>query len=260
MIHHFRAGTTPVVISVPHAGTCLPEGLSARLAVDALVDTDWHVHRLYAESADAADVSMLRALYSRWVVDLNRPPDDAPLYSGATTGLVPAETFDGQPLYADGRAPNDIEIRARIDGYWRPYHERLETILNELVAAHGYAVLLDAHSIRSRVPRLFDGRLPDLNLGTDDGRSCAPALAESAWRVLNADERFATVRDGRFKGGYITRHYGQPERGIHALQLEIAQASYMDEDRPEDFDPQRAAPLTARLHALVDTLARWRPA
>ena len=259
MIHRFHAGDTPLLISVPHAGTRLMEGQPERLAVDTLVDTDWHVHQLYAASAEAAGASMLRALYSRWVVDLNRPPDDAPLYTGASTGLVPTETFDGRPLYAEHRAPDDTEIRARIDGYWRPWHDRLEAVLGDLVQRHGHAVLLDAHSIRSRVPRLFEGRLPDLNLGTNDGRSCDPDLAGTVREILDADARFTSVQDGRFKGGYITRHYGRPDQGVHALQLEIAQACYMAEDHPDVFDPGPARPLMERLDVLVRTLAAWRP-
>lgn len=261
MIFDFVAGSTPVLISVPHAGTRLPGGLADRLARPAgqPVDTDWHVHRLYAAAPDRG-VSMLRARYSRYVVDLNRPPDDAPLYAGATTGLVPVETFDGEPLYDPDDLPGAEEIDRRREVYWRPYHERIETELARLCERCGHAVLLDAHSIRSEVPRLFEGRLPDLNLGSNNGESCDSALAEAVWSCLAGDDDFTAVRDGRFRGGYITRHYGRPREGVHALQLEIAQSCYMDEDRPETFDPARAQPLMQRLEALVELLAAWRPA
>lgn len=259
MLYEFLPGEGPVLINVPHAGETLPGEMKERLtpAGAGLVDTDWHVHRL-VDFAPKLGVSLLRATCSRYVIDLNRGPEDQPLYRGPTTGLVPTETFDGEPLYR-AQEPDEAEIRSRVDHYWRPYHDRLALQLEAIRERHGYAVLLDAHSIRSRVQRLFEGRLPDLNLGTFDGNSCAPDVQDKVENLLNAQNRFSHVVNGRFKGGYITRHYGRPSDGIHALQLEIVQACYMDELCTESFDESRARPLKAFLHQLVESLVMWRP-
>ena len=260
MLYDFQAGATPLLVNVPHAGTDLPAEIASRLTERAseLPDTDWHVHRL-VEGAAGQGASLMRARYSRYVIDLNRGSDDKPLYAGATTGLVPTENFDGSPVYQSAN-PDAEEVAARVERYWRPYHDKLEGELRALRDRHGFAVLFDVHSIRSAVPRLFEGRLPDLNLGTYEDRSCAPELQASVADMLAGAEGFSSVVNGRFKGGFITRHYGRPAEGVHALQLEIAQSSYMDEARPREFDPQAARPLTRLLDELVDTLARWRPA
>lgn len=260
MLYDYHAGTTPLVVNVPHAGIELPGAIASRLteAALALPDTDWHVDRL-VEPARRVGASLLRATHSRYVIDLNRGRDDQPLYKGATTGLVPAVTFDGDPVYRD-EAPAGDEVHERIERYWQPYHDRLRETLETVRQRHGYALLFDVHSIRSTVPRLFEGRLPDLNLGTFEGRSCAPELQERVAECLAGDEAFSTVVNGRFKGGFITRHYGRPGEGVHALQLETAQACYMDESRPRAFDAARAQPLMDRLEALFELLAQWRPA
>ncbi|RFF30975.1 N-formylglutamate deformylase [Wenzhouxiangella sediminis] len=260
MLYDFQPGDTPLLVNVPHAGTELPPDVASRLTAKAgqLPDTDWHVHRL-VEGAAGQGASLMRARYSRYVIDLNRGSDDKPLYAGATTRLVPTENFDGSPVYR-AEAPDDGEIAERIERYWRPYHDTLARELRALRERHGFAVLFDVHSIRSAVPRLFEGRLPDLNLGTYEDRSCAPELQAAVADMLAGAEGFSSVVNGRFKGGFITRHYGRPAEGVHALQLEIAQSSYMDEARPRDFDPQAARPLTRLLDELIGALARWRPA
>lgn len=259
MLHDFHAGDTPLLVNVPHAGLRVPETIESRFSEHArcLPDTDWHVHRL-VEAAPGFGATVLCATHSRYVIDLNRGRDDKPLYAGATTGLVPTETFDGDPVYRDA-PPDESEVAERIECFWQPYHDKLAGTLSSLKRRHGYAVLFDVHSIRGTVPRLFEGRLPDLNLGTYEGRSCAPGLQERVARVLTGAEGFSTVVNGRFKGGYITRHYGRPEEGVHALQLEIAQACYMDESRPEAFDAARARPLVDLLGGLLATLSQWRP-
>lgn len=256
----FQAGASPLLISCPHAGTALTPGLRGRLtaAARALPDTDWHVDRLY-DFAAASGAGMLVARLSRYVIDLNRPPDDKPLYPGAGTRLVPLETFSGRPVYRAGEEPDAAEIGERLTKYWKPYHTRLELELGRLLGEHGFAVLLEAHTIASRAPRLFDGRLPDLNLGTHSGASCDPVLSEMAWSVLDRACGFSSVRDGRFQGGYITRHYGRPPKGIHALQLEIGQYCYLDRDRPEQYDPERSARLRRVLVKLIRALLEWRP-
>ncbi|MBS0396595.1 MAG: N-formylglutamate deformylase, partial [Proteobacteria bacterium] len=218
---------------------------------------DWHVERLYAFARDAG-ASWLEPSLSRYVVDLNRPPDDAALYPGqVSTGLCPTHSFDGEPLYA-GPVPQAPEVGERRRRYWQPYHDALAGLLAEARARHGHAVLLDAHSIRSRVPRLFDGRLPDVNLGSHDGRACAPGLIAGVTGVLGAQSRFSHVLDGRFKGGYITRHYGRPDLGVHALQIELAQAAYMEEPLGA-YDERRAAPLRALLEQVVASLTGFTP-
>jgi len=253
-------GDTPLVIDVPHAGTHLPAPLAKRLtpAALALPDTDWHVEKLFAFAREAS-VTMFVATHSRYVVDLNRDPSGVALYPGAdNTELCPARTFANEPLYADARAPDSREIAARRAEYFDPYHAQLAAEIERVRARHGYAILLDGHSIRSEVPRFFAGRLPDLNLGTVDGASCAPSVQGAADVVLAGAAAFTTVVNGRFKGGYVTRHYGDPDRGVHALQLEIAQACYMDENPPYPWDARQAAPLVGVLSRLVAALLQWR--
>lgn len=258
MHFEYQAGDSPLLINVPHAGVKLPPEIERHLTHSArtLIDTDWHVDRL-VDFAPELGASLLVATHSRYVIDLNRGADDQPLYSGPTTGLVPTETFDGAGLYA-GESPDQDEIADRVERYWRPYHRQLTDALESIRKRHGFAVLLDAHSIRSQVPRLFAGRLPDLNLGTFEGRSCAASLQDGVVELLTGQEAFTQVVNGRFKGGYNTRHYGQPQRHVHALQIEIAQACYMDESRPRDYDEARAEPLKQVLRKLVDYLAGWR--
>ena len=260
-LFELHRGDAPLVIDVPHAGTHLPPAMAARLtpAAAVLPDTDWHVDRLYAFAREAG-VTMLVAACSRYVVDLNRDPSGASLYPGAdVTELVPTRTFANDPIYCVDRSPDAVEIEARRAEYFDPYHAALIAEIERVRARHGHAVLLDGHSIRSEVPRFFAGRLPDLNLGTSDGKSCAPELQASAAEVLGAAGGFTHVVNGRFKGGYVTRHYGAPARGVHALQLEIAQRCYMDEAPPYRWDAGRAAPLRAVLTRLVMRLLAWRP-
>ena len=253
-------GKSSLVISLPHVGTGIPAEVAEVMAPRAaeLEDTDWHVDQLYG-FARASGASWLQAHLSRYVIDLNRPPGDEALYPGqASTGLCPALTFAGLPLYA-GEPPDAAELGRRRASYWAPYHAALAQLLAASQRRHGFAVLLDAHSIRGEVPRLFAGRLPDINVGTNGGRSCAPALASAVMTRLGAQDRFSHVLDGRFKGGYITRAYGQPDRGVHALQIELAQRAYMDE-AGHDFEPARAAPLAAVLGSVVEALLAFRPA
>jgi N-formylglutamate amidohydrolase len=253
-------GDAPVVIDVPHAGTHFPAVLAERLTPTArtMPDTDWHVEKLFAFARDAG-VTLFVATHSRYVVDLNRDPSGAALYPGAdNTELCPTRTFANQPLYVDGRGPDAREIAARRSEYFDPYHAQLAIEIERVRVRHGYAILLDGHSIRSEVPRFFAGRLPDLNLGTVDGASCAPSVQGAADMVLAGAAAFTTVVNGRFKGGYVTRHYGDPARGVHALQLEIAQACYMDENPPYPWDAGRAAPLIDVLSRLVAALLQWR--
>ncbi len=254
-------GSTPLLINVPHAGSYVPIQVRAALSAEAqnIPDTDWHVHLLYGFAVEV-HASLMVATHARYVVDLNRDPENRPLYPGADNSeLVPTLSFDRVPLYREGRVPDPAEVARRRERYWQPYHAVLENRLDAIRARHGCAILLDAHSIRSEVPRFFEGRLPDLNLGTADGTSCAHALDAAAWDVLSSAPAFTAVRNGRFKGGYITRRYGQPDQGIHALQLEIAQCCYMDENPPYTWNPGRAKPLQAVLKRLVGVLLSQSP-
>jgi N-formylglutamate amidohydrolase len=254
-------GDGPLVVDVPHAGTFAPPAIAARLtgAARAWPDTDWHVEKLYAFARDEG-ATLLCATHSRYVVDLNRDPSGAALYAGAdNTEVCPTRTFADEPVYGEGGAPMPGEIAQRIAACFTPYHRTLAAELERVRARHGYVVLLDGHSIRSEVPRFFAGRLPDVNLGTADGASCAPSLQAEAARVLAGAKGMTHVVNGRFRGGWITRRYGRPGEGMHALQLEVAERCYMDEAPPYPWDAARAAALAVVLRNLVATLGAWRP-
>jgi N-formylglutamate deformylase len=228
-----QRGHVPMLVSLPHDGSFIPDDIATRMhpAARRAPDTDWHVGRLYEPLAQALGASVLKPKASRYVIDLNRPADGHALYPGQReTGLVPVIGFDGEPLYRGGSEPDDAEIQRRINDYWRPYHQAIAQELARLCAEHGRAVLWEGHSIRSRVPMLFEGQLPDFNLGTAAGTSCDPALQARLQACLESQSRFSFAVNGRFKGGYITRHYGTPATGVQAVQLELAQLNYMDEE------------------------------
>jgi N-formylglutamate deformylase len=253
-IYRLDRGTAPLLISLPHDGSHIPDDIAARMhpAARRSPDTDWHVARLYAPLAQALGASLLHPLASRYVVDLNRPADGHALYPGKReTGLVSTIGFDGEPLYREGE-PDAAEVQRRVNDYWHPYHAALQQELARLRALHGRVVLWEGHSIRSRVPMLFDGRLPDLNLGTADGASCSPSLQHRLESVLRAQERFDFAVNGRFKGGYITRQYGRPNDGVEAVQLEMTQCNYMDEESFA-WDEGKAAILRAAIEPLLRT-------
>lgn len=255
-------GDSPLVVDVPHAGTHVPDAIALRLtdAARSVPDTDWHVDRLCA-FAQATGATIMVATHSRYVVDLNRDPAGAALYPGAdNTELCPTRTFANEPLYAEAAGPAESEIAARRGVFHEWYHNTLTREIERVRARHGYAIVLDLHSIRSEVPRFFAGRLPDLNLGTARGTSCAENVERLATDVLAQARSFSHVVNGRFTGGYVTRHYGRPADGIHALQLETSQSCYMDEAAPFRYDPSRAAPLIAVLERLVIALSECRPA
>jgi N-formylglutamate deformylase len=252
----FHRGTRPLLVSMPHTGTYLPPQIAARLtpAGREIHDTDWHLGRLY-DFAVGMGASILIATHSRYVVDLNRPPDGSSLYPGqSVTGLCPVDTFDNAPLYGQGALPDDAEIAARREALWHPYHDQLAAELARIKSHHAIAVLWDAHSIRSVVPRFFDGKLPDFNLGTADGASCAPALEQELIAIANAAPGFSAVLNGRFKGGHITRHYGRPSQNVHAVQLELTQCSYMQETMPFDYLPEAAQRAQQTLRAMLEAV------
>lgn len=251
----FREGAAPLLVSMPHTGTHIPEALLARMTpVARLVpDTDWHLERLY-DFLGELGASVLVATHSRYVIDLNRPPDGANLYPGQdSTALVPVDTFFKEPLYLPGFEPGAGETAIRVQTQWKPYHAKLQSALQAMKQKHGYALLWDAHSIFSLVPRFFKGRLTDFNLGTADGSSCAPGIGES---LLARIQGYSSVLNGRFKGGYITRRYGDPANGIHAVQLELSEAVYMDERPPYEFREDLAARVRPQLRDLLEEFLR----
>ncbi len=258
-IYDFAPGTTPLLVSIPHDGRAIPDDIAARMtdAARAIPDTDWHIGRLYDFAAELG-AGVLAARYSRYVVDLNRDPDGAALYPGAdNTEIVPLGTFDREPIYLSGAEPDGAEIAGRIARFWQPYHRRLAAELGLLRERHGVALLFDAHSIRSVLPRFFDGRLPDFNFGTARGASADPRLAASAFGVLDSAEGFTAVDNGRFTGGYITRRYGAPADGVHAIQLELTQRTYMGEAPPFDYRPDLAAKVKPVLRDLLAATIDW---
>jgi N-formylglutamate deformylase len=238
-----RRGKAPLIVSMPHVGTEIPPELRDRFAERALAveDTDWHLDRLY-DWLDAIGASVLQARWSRYAVDLNRPPDDAPMYPGAAnTELCPTRFFTGEPLYRPGCEPNPAERARRLESYWRPYHEALRLEIDRIRAQHGFVLVWDAHSIRSCIPWLFDGELPGLNIGTAGNLAADEAITKAVEHAASHHPQFSHVVNGRFKGGYITRQYGRPEEHVHAVQLEMCQKLYMSESAPFGYDEQLAA-------------------
>lgn len=261
MIFTLHCGAAPLLVSLPHVGTEIPSDQRSRYVERALAteDTDWHLERLYGFVRELG-ATLIVPRFSRYLVDLNRPSENAPMYPGVNnTELCPTRFFTGDPLYRDGMAPDAAEIARRVEAYWRPYHVALRAELDLLRATHGYALLFDGHSIKSELPWLFDGRLPDLNLGTAGGASCASTLRSALASVLGGQTGFTQVVDGRFKGGHITRQYGRPADGVHAVQLEMGWCCYMQETAPYAYDPQRAAQVLPVLRRLVEAMLVWSP-
>jgi N-formylglutamate amidohydrolase len=251
IIFAWHQGTSPLLISIPHDGRRIPPRIADRMTEDgtAIPDTDWHVGKLY-EFARITGASTLFAKFSRYVVVLNRPADDAAIYEDqVATGLFPTKTFDGREIYREGETVSERQRERRLARYWRPWHAQLAESLERIRDHFGYALLWDAHSIRSAVPRLFDGELPDLSIGTNDGQSC-PAEVEQAVAGVGTASPYSLAVNGRFKGGYATRHYGRPADGIFAIQLEIAQRTYMNEETLR-YDQRRAARLADTLSEML---------
>lgn len=251
-------GDGPVVLGMPHTGTWLPEEIRSRLNVNGqlLADTDWHIDKLYAGLLPKATI--VRATFHRYAIDANRDPSGASLYPGQnTTGLVPMTDFDGEPLWQT--PPDDAEIEARRLAFHAPYHAALTAEMERVRARHGVAVLYDCHSIRSRIPFLFEGRLPDFNIGTNNASTCAPEIEAAIQDTCANAEGYTSILNGRFKGGWTTRHYGRPSEGWHAIQMELAQSTHLSTETPPfAFDESKAArlrPVLQRALARIETLA-----
>ena len=260
-LYDFREGSGPLLISMPHCGTHIPSHIAGEMTAEALEvpDTDFHLPRLY-DFAHELGASVLSATHSRYVIDLNRSPDGIVLYPGASnTELCPLTRFDFKPVYRVQTGPGEAGIASRIDQYWRPYHDRIEAELARIRARHGYALLFDAHSIVSECPRFFEGCLTDFNLGTGGGTSCDARLGDALLATVQGHDRYTSVLNGRFKGGYITRQYGRPASNVHAAQLELAERTYMRETPPFDYDEAPATQVRVVLRELLDTMVAWKP-
>ena len=254
-----QAGSTPLIVNVPHDGREIPADIGARMTAEALAlpDTDWHIRDLY-DFAAGLGATITSARCSRYVVDLNRDPSGNSLYPGAdTTEVCPTSTFRQEPIYRDGMTPDAAEIERRLGLYWRPYHAELARVIADTRDRFGAVLLFDAHSIGSVLPRFFEGRLPDFNLGTADGTSADADLTTRMFNVLDNADGYTAILNGRFKGGYITRQYGDPANNIHAIQLEMGQIAYMEEDPPFRSLPDRADRVRPVLTDLLQTGLDW---
>ena len=250
-------GTSPVILGMPHVGTNIPEELARRLnnVGRAVADTDWWIDRLYDGLLPGA--SVVKATFSRYVIDANRDPSGASLYPGQnTTGVCPPVTFDDVPIYRDGEEPDDDEIAERVGKYHSPYHGALREQIERVKARHGIAVLYDCHSIRSHIPYLFDGQLPVFNIGSNDGKTCAASIEQAVVSVCAGAADFDYALNGRFKGGWTTRRYGQPARNVHAIQMELGQRAYMEEQPPWPYRDDRAATVRPYLQDLLGRIER----
>jgi formiminoglutamase len=248
-------GDRPVILGQPHGGTDMPDAVRARLNErgQRLDDTDWHISQLYDGLVD--DITVVKATFHRYVIDANRDPTGQSLYPGQnTTTLCPTTDFDGEPIWNDGSAPSAADIAARQRAFHTPYHEALAAELERIKSLHGFAILYDCHSIRSNIPYLFAGQLPVFNIGTNDGVTCAPVVQEAVHRVCRNASEFDCVQNGRFKGGWTTRHYGLPSNGVHAIQMELAQRSYMHEHAPWAYSETRAHQIRPYLSQILSAL------
>lgn len=254
-VFEVKQGTSPVILGFPHTGTDVPPAIGERLNDNGriLADTDWHIHALYEGLLPEA--TTVRATFHRYVIDANRDPEGVSLYPGQnTTGLVPGTDFDGVAIWKDGGEPTEADIALRLAEFHAPYHAALAAEIERVKAIHGIAVLYDCHSIRSQIPFLFEGKLPDFNIGTDSGKTCDPSIETATFEVASKAEGYTCILNGRFKGGWTTRHYGKPETGVHAIQMELAQSTHLSTETPPfAYDEARAARL--RIH-LKDILTR----
>lgn len=253
-------GDSPVILGLPHTGTGIPPDCLSRLNERgrAMADTDWHIHTLYAGLLEGA--TTVRTTIHRYVIDANRDPSGASLYPGQnTTGLCPQTDFDGKPIYLAGQSPDAAETERRRAAYHAPYHAALAAELMRVRSIHGHAILYDCHSIRSQIPYLFSGTLPDFNIGTNSGASCAPGIETAVANICAAAPGYTSITNGRFKGGWTTRRYGRPAEGLHTIQMELAQSTYMAEAPPWAYDAARANRLRAHLETILTTLAHWSP-
>jgi N-formylglutamate deformylase len=255
-VFEVRKGSSPVILGFPHTGTDVPPEIWERLNANGrlLADTDWHIHRLYDDLIP--DVTTVRATFHRYVIDANRDPAGSSLYPGQnTTGLVSETDFDNKPIWQPGQVPTEADIAERVVKFHAPYHAALAAEIERVKSIHGIAVLYDCHSIRSHIPFLFDGRLPDFNVGTDNGTTCDPAIEAATVGVTSSAEGYTSILNGRFKGGWTTRHYGTPSNGVHAIQMELAQSTHLATEAPPfAYDETKADKLRAHLASILSRI------
>lgn len=258
-VFELHQGSSPIILGLPHTGTEVPAEIWDRLNENGkiLADTDWHIHDLYAGLLD--DATTVRATFHRYVIDANRDPAGVSLYPGQnTTGLVPETDFDGRPIWKAGEEPTEADIAHRLANFHAPYHAALAAEIERVKAIHGIAVLYDCHSIRSHIPFLFEGALPDFNIGTDMCKTCDPRIEKIAVKVTDMAESYTSILNGRFKGGWTTRHYGKPETGVHAIQMELAQSTHLaSETPPFAYDDSKAAKLRIHLKTILTQIERF---
>lgn len=248
-------GDSPVILSMPHTGTFVPDDIWSTFNPlgQTLEDTDWHVHKLYKDLLP--NVTTVRATFHRYVIDANRDPSGTSLYPGQnTTGLCPVTDFEGHSLYQEGKLPSADEVERRRTIFHEPYHAALKGEIAHIKALHGIAILYDCHSIQSHKPFLFEGTLPDFNIGTNNGLTCDKQFETSVSDICEAAQGYTFVVNGRFKGGWTTRHYGRPENGVHAIQMELAQSTYMDEAAPWNYQADKAERIRPHLQKILQTL------
>ena len=253
-------GDSPLVLGLPHTGEGLPSDCFARLNDTGRIksDTDWHINKLYASLVDG--VTTVRTTIHRYVIDVNRDPSGLSLYPGQnSTTLCPLTNFDGLPIYLNGQVPDEVEILRRRDTFHAPYHAALQAELIRVKSIHGFAILYDCHSIRSHIPFLFNGILPDFNIGTNGGTTCDPTIENAVQEICNGAGGYTSIVNGRFKGGWTTRHYGRPSEGFHAIQMELAQSTYMIERTSWNNLPNKANSLRQHLKSILEMLSNWRP-
>ncbi|QND51589.1 N-formylglutamate deformylase [Phyllobacterium sp. 628] len=251
-----KQGSSPIILGLPHTGTEVPKDIWDRLNENGqlLADTDWHIHTLYDGLLEGA--TTVRATFHRYVIDANRDPAGVSLYPGQnTTGLIPETDFDGHTIWRNGEKPAAADIQMRLEQFHTPYHEALAAEIKRVQDIHGLAILYDCHSIRSHIPFLFQGKLPDFNIGTNQGTSCAPEIAAATGRFAFAATGYDGVMNGRFKGGWTTRHYGKPEKGVHAIQMELAQSTHLQTEAPPfAYDEEKAERLRKHLKDILENL------
>jgi N-formylglutamate deformylase len=251
-----KQGSSPIILGFPHTGTDVPADVWDRLNANGqlLADTDWHIDQLY--DGLFSEVTTVRATFHRYVIDANRDPEGVSLYPGQnTTGLIPETDFDGKPIWRDGEKPTAADIKNRLEQFHRPYHAALADEIKRVQEAHGLAIVYDCHSIRSHIPFLFEGKLPDFNIGTNEGKSCSPEIASAVGRIVFAAPGYDAVINGRFKGGWTTRHYGQPELGVHAIQMELTQSSHLATEAPPfTLDEGKAEKLRRHLKDILEII------
>lgn len=258
-VFDIKEGSSPIILGLPHTGTDVPADIWQRLNENGklLADTDWHIHELYADLIPEA--TTVRATFHRYVIDANRDPAGVSLYPGQnTTGLVPEIDFDGKPIWNEGQEPTQDDIAYRLETFHAPYHAALAAEIERVKSIHGIAILYDCHSIRSHIPFLFEGKLPDFNIGTDMGATCDPAIEKIAVEATAAAEGYDSILNGRFKGGWTTRHYGKPQSSVHSIQMELAQSTHLQSETPPfAYDAGKADRLRSHLKTILARMEKF---